>query len=78
MTVHTSSGGIFAAAYQHNVSVDGDESRPDVNESPDLLEVYVPTAGIVQAQLVLPNTIAPPGVFSISRWCPSSSAAQAA
>ena len=54
--------GIFAPAYQHNVSVDGDESRPDVNESPDLLEVYVPTAGIVQAQLVLPNTIALAGV----------------
>ena len=30
--------------------------------SPDLLELYVPAAGIVQTQLVIPNTVALAGV----------------
>ena len=30
--------------------------------SPDLLEVYVPAAGIVQTQFVIPNTVALAGV----------------
>jgi hypothetical protein len=30
--------------------------------SPDLLDVYVPAAGIVQTQLVIPNTVALAGV----------------
>jgi hypothetical protein len=45
--------------------------------SPDLLELYVPAAGIVQTQLVIRTASHSLAWFSTSRWCRSNSAAQA-
>jgi hypothetical protein len=46
--------------------------------SPDLLELYVPAAGIVQTQLAIPYAIALAGGMLHQQVVPSNSAAQAA
>ena len=38
--------------------------------SPDLLELYVPAGGIVQPQLVIPNTVALAGVVLYQQVVP--------